>query len=49
MVPHLDTARVRAELVWQPAYDAPTTVRELLEGMHERNGIPAALSPVGVS
>ena len=30
--------RIRTELDWQPVYGAPTTVRELLEGMHQANG-----------
>jgi UDP-glucose 4-epimerase len=38
MVPLLDTTRIRTELDWEPVYDAPTTVRELLEGMHQANG-----------
>jgi nucleoside-diphosphate-sugar epimerase len=49
MVPLLDTARIRAELDWQPVYDAPTTVRELLEGMHQSDGLAAELAAAGVS
>jgi nucleoside-diphosphate-sugar epimerase len=49
MVPLLDTTRIRTELGWEPVYDAPTTVRELLEGMHEANGHPAEPVPVGIA
>jgi nucleoside-diphosphate-sugar epimerase len=49
MVPLLDTARIRAELDWEPVYDARTTVRELLEGMHQPNGLAAELAAPAVS
>jgi UDP-glucose 4-epimerase len=44
-VPLMDTGRARRELGWEPAVDAETTVRELLEGLRaDARGDTPALS-----
>ncbi|GAA1625357.1 NAD-dependent epimerase/dehydratase family protein [Georgenia ruanii] len=40
-VPLMDTARVRAQLGWAPRHDAEETLREMLEGIADRDGTPS--------
>jgi nucleoside-diphosphate-sugar epimerase len=39
-VPLMDTTRARAELGWAPVHTADDSLRELLDGLRERAGVP---------